>query len=348
MNKRTSSKKRGNSLISAVCIVLLVLFAAGGLGYLSQGFRNWDTDSWFPAGEDKGNVVAVDGDGNAMTDKGEYPLPVSMMFSQTSYSVQELPTVQLNVLATPLIALRADLDWSVTWVNESAEWAQGKATADYITVSPHGLRNSSATVACVEAFGEQILITVSYAGSDVTASCVVDYEIRPVSGVLTLDEVAMFSGDLAADDYFYGDDVSASFEHEIIYSVGTVAPDFGRYTASLRVDDSTFLELADTPFEDFGYYIFEEDLNFSRQYDLDEFFEKIFSVFMDMDVGYDDAGYLFSFWEYETGFNFIPLDLYYIVTDNNTGTEVFTERYIFCYYNGVLESLTLDSVHITF
>ena len=48
-------KKNGNGLFVAICVALVFMFAAGALGWLSGGFRDWSVKSWFNSLEQSKN-----------------------------------------------------------------------------------------------------------------------------------------------------------------------------------------------------------------------------------------------------------------------------------------------------
>ena len=80
---------------------------------------------------------------------------------------------------TPSWATQA-LSWSVAFNDPASEWATGKTVTDYVTVTP-GETTLTATVQCLQPFGEQIIVTVSADEfDDVSATCTVDFQRRVV------------------------------------------------------------------------------------------------------------------------------------------------------------------------
>lgn len=58
-------------------------------------------------------------------------------------------------------------------------WASGKVATNYLSVTPTSDGSLTATVKCLQAFGEQIIITIrSRSNTSATASCTVDYYKR--------------------------------------------------------------------------------------------------------------------------------------------------------------------------
>lgn len=80
---------------------------------------------------------------------------------------------------TPSDALNKEVDWSVAWKNPSSAWAKGKDVTDYVTITPTSDGALTATVECLEAFGEQIVITAtSRDNPSAKGSCTADYMQR--------------------------------------------------------------------------------------------------------------------------------------------------------------------------
>lgn len=80
---------------------------------------------------------------------------------------------------TPSDALNKEVDWSVAWKNPSSAWAKGKDVTDYVTITPTSDGALTATVECIEAFGEQVLVTAtSRDNPSAKGSCTADYMQR--------------------------------------------------------------------------------------------------------------------------------------------------------------------------
>ena len=71
------------------------------------------------------------------------------------------------------------VSWSVAFENASSEWATGKTVTDYVTVEGSG--NLTATVSCLKAFGERIIVTArAIDDTSKFATCKVEYEQKLV------------------------------------------------------------------------------------------------------------------------------------------------------------------------
>lgn len=91
------------------------------------------------------------------------------------YGVAATAETAYTITATvlPADATNKKIDWSISFVDPSSDWAQGKLVEDYVSLS---FLDTQATLSCLAAFGEQIQITASsMEDSTVSASCLVDY-----------------------------------------------------------------------------------------------------------------------------------------------------------------------------
>ena len=84
-------------------------------------------------------------------------------------------TIQASY-APSYVTIETAVDWSVSFVNPSSEWATGKIATNYITVTPESDGALTAMVECIEAFGSDILITVTLrANNQIKADCLCVY-----------------------------------------------------------------------------------------------------------------------------------------------------------------------------
>ena len=98
----------------------------------------------------------------------------------------------LTATVEPTNATYKGVTWSAAWVNGSSEWTNGKTLSDYLTLEAKG---NSATVTCLQAFGEPIVITaVSEYDEGISATCRCDY-LKSVTRVSAPKIYAMKEGD---------------------------------------------------------------------------------------------------------------------------------------------------------
>ena len=150
-------------------------------------------------------------------------------------------TIRLTATITPESASIQTVDWSVSWVDSSSEWATGKTVTDYVTVTPTADGALTADVSCLQAFGEQVKVSViSRDNTDVSADCTVDYGAKRLSG-----EFSLFSGDSVshsteADSIVVSADFSTMLSvtlNNIVWSDYTLANTTSRLSVYLVASD---------------------------------------------------------------------------------------------------------------
>ena len=127
--------------------------------------------------EEGGELVVNDGINDGVSLMSEKISPADF----EAYGVSPLAESAQTVTATiqPSDALNKAVDWSVAWANASSAWADGKTVTDYVTVTPTADGALTATAECLQAFGEQIIITAtSRDNSSAKGTCTVDYSQR--------------------------------------------------------------------------------------------------------------------------------------------------------------------------
>ena len=137
----------------------------------------------------------------------------------------------LTATVTPEDAGNQMLDWSIAWVNTNSIWADGKIVSDYVTLETLVSGGKTATVSCLQPFGEQIKITVQ-AKDDANkfAVCLVDYVQKVESASLHFGNLPINLGGSTAIQYEIGKsiqgpggEVYAELETSDVY---TIAEDF--------------------------------------------------------------------------------------------------------------------------
>ena len=184
---------------------------------------------------------AYDGAGNELVSGKVYPLSSNMVFTAPS---AESPLaedgVTLQATVKPDTADNKAVDWAVAFVNPTSTWETGKSAADYVSVTPTSDGATTATVACAEAFGEQIKITVtSRSNPNAKAECVVDFMKR-------IDSVAanIAGTSVAANGWF-----TAAFD--LNSQLGTpysleFIPHYSDYTVDVTYNEEITLSLTPT------------------------------------------------------------------------------------------------------
>lgn len=180
-------RNHSNKVWTAVLAVLLAIVIAGAaalVGFLSDGFKNWDKfkdeEQAEQADETADGVVISDGVSHGiklMAARAQLDEPQGADPSDTA------STYVLTATITPENADNKAVDWTVAFVNPASEWATGKTVTDYVTVTPESDGALKATVKCLKAFGEQIKVLVkSRENSEISAECTVDF-VKRISGM---------------------------------------------------------------------------------------------------------------------------------------------------------------------
>ena len=194
------------------------------------------------AGGPTGVVGAIvsDGEGNGIS-----VLPAKLPISV--YSLYDIePYAESAYLLTATVSLSyADntaVDWSVSWVNSSSKWASGKTVTDYVTVKPTSDGALTATVTCLQAFGEQINVVVtSRDKSTVSANCLVDYVKKVVDiSMFSIGSSSMALGNFENTLYSGGKDTTLCVKEDL--SIGTMDSDFS-YSVTMCINSQVISAL---------------------------------------------------------------------------------------------------------
>lgn len=138
----------------------------------------YDSDGGMLVGEAEGNGIKLMSAKIAAADYAEYGV-----------SAQAENAFVLTATITPDDSYDKTVDWTVRWQNASSSWAKGKTVTDYVTVTPTSDGALSASVACLQDFGEKIeVVCTSRANENASATCVCDYAKRVESFSIVCDD----------------------------------------------------------------------------------------------------------------------------------------------------------------
>ena len=175
---------------------------------------------------------------------------------------------QLTATITPSNASNKGVSWSATWKNPSSAWAKGKSVSDYLTISSSGL---TATIECLQDFGEQIIITVkSDSNSNASATCTVDYsqKLTSMSNVLIGSDAGVWQSVQVTQtlesgrNNFVNPQINFLFVNSASSSAYTIADN---YTKTVTfTPDSTFLSYC--PSADGQSVTYTDDELFDQMY----------------------------------------------------------------------------------
>lgn len=228
-------KSNSNKFWTGFLAVLLVLVIAGTaalVGVLSDGFKNWD--KFKPDEEqteqteetaDNGGAIIGESVGSGVKVMSAKIAPENYAANGVSAQAETAYTLTATVL--PEKASNKAVDWAVSFVNPSSAWATGKTVTDYVTVTPTADGALTANVECLQAFGEQIKVTVtSRNNADATATCLVDYAERVSGYTLTLSNG--------------GVTISSSDPEHTVTSKSSVSISKGEYTKTVGTVEENF------------------------------------------------------------------------------------------------------------
>ena len=235
-------RNHSNKVWTAVLAVLLAIVIAGAaalVGFLSDGFKNWDKFK----DEEQTEQTDETADGAVISDGVSNGIKLMAARAQfdnepnTGEASDTASTYVLTATVEPNYAANKAVDWSVAFVNASSEWATGKTVTDYVTVTPESDGALKATVKCLKAFGEQIKVTVtSRDNADASASCLVDYKQKLAGGTLKINDTSysyeeLFSAESVDFPLAPVDNRSYDFEFENSYTVSdyTIANEVAVY-----------------------------------------------------------------------------------------------------------------------
>lgn len=241
-------KSNSNKFWTGFLAVLLVLVIAGTaalVGVLSDGFKNWDK---FKTNEEQTEETADNGGAIIGESVGSGVKVMSAKITSEDYAANGISPMaetayQLTATVTPQEATEKAVDWSVAFVNPSSEWATGKIVTEYVTVTPTADGALTANVECLQAFGEQIKVTVtSRSDESKTASCTVDYAQRLESTFVTFVANSNLSGDKAI---VLNESNYSSAMNWFVFDMFLTAPSSDKKTPQLTYNTNEVYTLAD-------------------------------------------------------------------------------------------------------
>ena len=258
MEKKTIKK------VVAGCLALVCMATAGIAAVATNGFGYKTTDKNVEAGVN----ADMDGTYEAEGYKGIRLMnTVIAAADYEEYGISPLAETAQLLTATvnPGYATNKNVEWSVAWKNPSSTWAKSKSVTDYVTVVPTSAGAATATVSCLKAFSEQVIVTVaSESDPEVTATATVDYAKRLTDAYMNFggsNEVTVSYGgwgvNIALDDDFTVADV----ENKRAFSDGTIDDEFA-FSAVVTVNESILAQASTTT----GYtYTAKPGIDFANQ-----------------------------------------------------------------------------------
>jgi len=187
------TKNKIKTIVMVVAIILALTLACGWIAQTVVNKQKQET----PITETESNFT-VTPDNNEFMRLTAMPLTAEqyddygiMPIAQSAYTI--------TATITPSNADDKTVDWSVAWKDSNSTWAKGKTVTSYVTVTPTSDGALTASVSCLAAFGEQIIVTVVPRGNtDISATCTLDYR-QTITGVVSELSHYVYNGS-AADD----------------------------------------------------------------------------------------------------------------------------------------------------
>ena len=174
-----------------------------------------------------GNTIKNDDFGGGMQIGSSSGKGVSLMSARIApedfdeYGVSPMAETAQTLTATvmPSDAANKEVNWSIAWKNAESSWATGKTVTDYVTVTPTADGALTATVACLQAFGEQIIVTATSRDvPDAFGTATVDYEKKVIDITATMKKNG---SPVSVVDWTYSGE-SYSWEYAAVYSEYTI------------------------------------------------------------------------------------------------------------------------------
>lgn len=168
----TNKKSKTAIILLAVTAVLCLGLA---IGFIAKSFKS------SPEVKVEVPSTATDENGDILNDGEVHSMPTQMIFAHAATlsdtSVNETITAKIAANISPYNASNKKVDWAISFVNESSEWATGKSVTDYVTATTANDGGLVASVSCLQPFGEQIqLMVTSRDNPEAKATCLVEYK----------------------------------------------------------------------------------------------------------------------------------------------------------------------------
>ena len=211
MNRDLQKHKQSDCIKWIAVFLAVILLATGVAAALTQGFKEANPYCWFGHDYDESGKCVRCGkekpiDEDDVSAHGENLVFASVEnhgINVVAEPVNDIaPTAAaansqtLTATVSPAEASNKTVDWSIAWKNASSSWATGKTVTDYVTVTPTSDGALTATVQCLQAFAEQVVVKVTLrADTSISATCNVDYRKKLESVSYTLTDKTSSHGD---------------------------------------------------------------------------------------------------------------------------------------------------------
>lgn len=176
------SKNNGAALRGFALTLVILILAVCVMAAMTNGFTEWNPYGWFDEEPAVGEQPDAENSGGMVTEVQSSTF-MKLAAAATTAADGAESTTTLTATIAPEEATNKSVDWEIAFVNPDSAWATGKTVTDYVTLTPASDGALTATVNCLQPFGEQIMIKVtSRDNPDASATCTVDY-LQKVSNV---------------------------------------------------------------------------------------------------------------------------------------------------------------------
>ena len=227
-------RNNSNKVWTGILAVLLVLVIAGTaalVGVLSDGFKNWDKFKPDEEQTQEGGAIITEGEASGMKLMSMKIAPEN--YDEYGISPMADTAYQLTATITPDNATNKAVDWTIAFVNAESEWATGKTVTDYVTVTPTADGALTANVECLQAFGEQVRVTVtSRDNTAVKANATVDYTEKLSAVKATFGSTVLSNGMTKSFDLDASGQPAEAWKFDYTTSAHTIADE---YTTTVKI-----------------------------------------------------------------------------------------------------------------
>lgn len=181
--------------------------------------------------EDDGGAVIEEGEASGMKLMSMKIAPEN--YAEYGISPMADTAYQLTATITPENATNKAVDWTIAFVNAESEWATGKTVTDYVTVTPTADGALTANVECLQAFGEQVRVTVtSRDNTAVKANATVDYTEKLSAVKATFGSTVLSNGMTKSFDLDASGQPAEVWTFDYTTSAHTIADE---YTTTVKI-----------------------------------------------------------------------------------------------------------------
>lgn len=230
MSYKSNSSKFWTGFL-AVLLVLVIAGTAALVGVLSDGFKNWDKFKPDEEQTQEGGAIITEGEASGMKLMSMKIAPEN--YDEYGISPMADTAYQLTATITPENATNKAVDWTIAFVNAESEWATGKTVTDYVTVTPTSDGALTANVECLQAFGEQVRVTVtSRDNTAVKANATVDYTEKLSAVKATFGSTVLSNGMTKSFDLDASGQPAEVWTFDYTTSAHTIADE---YTTTVKI-----------------------------------------------------------------------------------------------------------------